>query len=571
MIALVPLVLIGLVVWIVKSARRSSVGAEGDVQSLRRFLQLSLLLAALFTATSGVSRLLSAALPVDEIAGRRTTELALGLSLTLVAVPAGFVLWRVVTRRVRADDAERATSAWALFAAAACTVSLLVAFVNAVQTGMWLVGIETYAPEAIGSAVAWSALWLGQTLLLRRPGLAPTNPLAQLTILAGSAVGLVALAFGAESLIRYGLEQIYGVVAGSFLASGSAADGLRIGAVMLVLAVPVWWWHWLRQAAHASRTGVWHAYVMLVAVLGGLMTMLISGGVVLHAVLQWFFGVPDATRAAAHFVSLPTAVATFVVGGWMWAYHRRVLDHAAERSRSEAERAFGYLVAGIGLVALGWGVTVLIIAALNAIAPELATTDPGQRNTLVGAVTLLLVGGPVWWVFWRRLQSQVATGEDADRASVSRRTYLFVLLGVAGITAGVSLAVILYVLFRDLLEGTLEAAVLHELSTAIALVLTAGVLAAYHWTVHRGDRLVAPEAAVHPRSVLLVSSDGDGLAALLEDSTGAKVRRLRRLDTAPHPVDVEALTAAVLAAPFERVMVTVDSDGAVSVIPYEAV
>jgi hypothetical protein len=184
---------------------------------------------------------------------------------------------------------------------------------------------------------------------------------------------------------------------------------------------------------------------------------------------------------------------------------------------------------------------------------------------------LLVVGAPVWWAFWHRAQSVAELGAASEIRSTSRRVYLFLSFAVAGLIAVTSMAVILYTVFRDALEGSLATSVVHEVRAAIGLVVTAGAVSAYHWTVQRHDRAALPATAAvaRPHDVLLVSADGRDVATAVAAATGAKVRRLHRLDTAVGPIDAGDVAAAVLASPHEHVLVTVEADGTVQVIPYD--
>ena len=130
--------------------------------------------------------------------------------------------------------------------------------------------------------------------------------------------------------------------------------------------------------------------------------------------------------------------------------------------------------------------------------------------------------------------------------------------------------VILFVVLRDLLERQLAGTVLHELRVAVALVVVAGGLSAYHWMVLRDDREAQPLRAGEPRRhVLLVSPDGERLAATVAARTGATVQTLRRVDVPTGEFDADAVSEAILASPHTRLLVTVDGDGAVDAIPYE--
>jgi hypothetical protein len=292
---------------------------------------------------------------------------------------------------------------------------------------------------------------------------------------------------------------------------------------------------------------------------------------VLGTALQWLIGEPSAARATAHFMSVPAAIAAGMVGVLIWRYHRSVLDAAAAGLRTEPERTYNYLAAGVGLVTGAAGATIAVAAAIQVLVPGALAVEAGGRNTLATALTLLAVGLPVWWAFWRRLQRHVTAGVEGERTSPSRRVYLFLLFGATGLTAVVSLSVILFVVFRDLLESALTVTVLHDLRIAIGLVLTAGGLSAYHWAVHREDREHAAAAPMptHPRHVLLVGPDGRQLAAAVATDTGARVRSLHRLDTARTDVDAHRVAEAILAVHHDSVVVTIEEDGEVHVIPYE--
>ncbi|MGH2721694.1 MAG: DUF5671 domain-containing protein, partial [Actinomycetota bacterium] len=362
-------------------------------------------------------------------------------------------------------------------------------------------------------------------------------------------------------------------VAATSLVERPAAEGVRQGFALAALGAPIWWWHWLRRAVHGPRDTLWHVYVMLLPVAGGALAAVGSGAVTLNLVLQWFLGVPDAQRAATHFEGLPLALTVALVASWTWWYHRLVLAGPEARVRTEPERAYEYLVAGVGLVAAASGITVALTAVIQTLAPApLAAAGPGSRNSLVTAVTLLVVGGPLWWGFWRRVQEHMGTGGAAEAGSPSRRTYLLLLFGATGVAATVSLVIVLYVVFRDAIEGTLRAGVLYDLRSAVSLVLTAGAVSAYHRRIHLHDRDVLRPAGAPAawRTVLLVSPDGRSLAGELAVRTGATVRVLQRVDVPPATVDPATVAAAVLASAHERILVVVDGDGAVRVIPYES-
>ena len=578
---LVPVLVIAGVVWAVRAAGRRGRGDDRPDWSLRRAIQYPFLLGVLFAAAAGLSVLLRAALPDSaRLAGTVSRDVALGLSLVVVALPVWALRGHRLRLRLLRDPAERASASWVLYLLLAEVVSLVVAVEGLVQVGEWLVGIEDFPGPALARAVVWSAVWALHAWLLHQPGLAPAHPRPELVPLAGSGIGLLGVSGGVGGVVLAAFESLYGAVIGGALVAGSEPELLRRSLVVLAVALPVWWWHWLHDAARQGRPGrpprsvLWHGYVLLGPILAGLLAAVGAAATALFAVLQWNIGVPDATSAAAHFDALPGAGATFLVGGAVWLYHRAILREVVARTRTEPERAYEYLVAGAGMLAAAGGVTVTLTALLETLVPAIAGTDPAGRNTLVLAVTLLVVGAPLWAAFWRRAQQVARAGDDDELRSPSRRTYLFLLFGAVGLTAVVSLMVTLFVVFRDLLEGGLAAATVHEVRVAVALVVTAGFVSLYHWAVYTSDRGVLPERDEHVvRTVLLVTRAADDLAPQVAERTGTRVRALRRLDpdgpSEATGVDADAVAAAVRAAGYEHVLVIAGDAGDLTVIPYE--
>lgn len=572
MIGLLGLALVALAVTgAIRLGRRLRRDVDDDRDhSLRRIMHVGFLFIALVSAASGLTRVLTLALSPRPMAGASAEDLALGLSLTVVAGPVWVGLWLAARRRLTADPQERHSAAWSTYVVGACTVALIVAFVNLAQVGAWLLAIEEFRASALAGGLVWGATWAGHTWLLERSPVAPTGPLRVLTPLAGSAVGLVALTVGTIGIASYALTQAYRALTGPALVEAATTEQLRQSLVVALLATAVWWWHWLLRALRASRTTAWHVYVLVLGVLGGAVLAVVATTVIGQTGLQWLIGDPAATRAATHFTVAPTAVAVLLVGGTVWWYHDRVLRRGPDPLTGAPLRVYQYMIAGVGLVAATSGVTVLLVAAIQAVGPTpLAAGDPGGGDAAAG-LPLTAIGVPLWGVLWRRAQQRVRAGDPADLHGAPRRVYLFATLGVTGLTAAGGLVAVLFVVLRDLLETSLDATIVNELRVALALVISCGAVFTYHWTVVRHDRAIAP-ATPRPRArrILLVCSDGKALADDVARRTGATVRCLHRLDVQTAEFDPGAVADAILASPYERLVVTIDRDGTVTAIPYD--
>lgn len=569
---LLPIVIIVVVVFLVR-ARRPEGAPAGGVSSLRRFLQYTFLLGLLTAGGIGLAQLITVAIPQEFIAARRAEQLALALALSVVAVPLWALLGRDVVHRLVSDPAERRSAGWGLYLLAALTGSLIVAMVNLIRLGDMVLGGPSFLPGALAFAVVGAGVWGGHVWVARHHSLAATSALRPLAVLAGSTVGLVAGAIGLSGVIRVGLAGVYDLVIGGTVATASLTDLLRTASVTVLVAGAVWWWHWLREAAGGPRDALWHGYVLLVAVLGGLIAAVTAAGVSLGIALQWLIGEPAASSAATHFARLPPALASVLVGVGVWRYHRHVLASGGAAGRTVPDRVYDHLAAFVGLVATAVGATMAIAAAIQLATPSRSLlAEPSGRNTLAVAITLLLVGSPLWVVFWQRIRGFVEVDPEVERRSPVRRAYLFVVFGATGVTAIVSFVVVLFVVFRDLLEGVLGGTTVHELRIAIGLVLAAGAVSLYHLAVFREDRsVIRDEEEVHPRHVLLVGPDGRAFTHMIAEETGARVRSLHRLDLPDVEIDPHDVAVAIRSVPHRSVLVTIGPDGSVETIPYEPV
>ncbi|MCA1784283.1 MAG: DUF5671 domain-containing protein, partial [Intrasporangiaceae bacterium] len=338
---MIPLLLIvWLVVVLVQRSRRTDGVGAGQEHVARRFVQYAFLLAASFTLATGLAQLVAAALPVEALAQRRAVEVALGISLTIVTAPIAFLLGRVVLRRLRTDPGERASVAWALYLVIVLGVSLLIAVTQLFAVGRWLIGADPYVPHSVAQALVWTLFWALHVRVATDARVRPTAPQARLATLFGSAVGLAGLAVGGGGVIASGLRELQIRILGPSLVEEELGLALGSSLILVVLGGLVWGWHWLRVELDGQPDVLWHAYVVLAGVFGGLLTAVISGGLAIHSVLQWWFGDPSAVTAVAHFDALPSQLAATVVGVGVWGYHRSVLDGRAVRA--EPDRVHEY-------------------------------------------------------------------------------------------------------------------------------------------------------------------------------------------------------------------------------------
>ncbi|MGZ4494615.1 MAG: DUF5671 domain-containing protein [Nocardioides sp.] len=546
-----------LVVLAVRKASARGAGAPTDAHALRRVFQYLLLYGLLVVLALGLSGLLGRLLERDVLVTGDRVGLARDLAFTVVGGPlfVGVALW---SRRRFAEDREEARSlGWAFYVTAAALTSLLVAMTGLSQVLRWAVGLEGYDGRAVAQVVVWGGLWGAHWWI---DGRVTPREHARVHHLVGSLVGLVTSAVGLAGLLSGGLRVLLGLEGAAVIAGGGSP--MLPGLVTLVVGVPVWVVYWARGAASYERDTLWLAYVLLAGVAGGLVTAIVSASTLLYSVLVWLVGQPGTVSAAVHFDSAPTAAAAAVVGAVVWWYHQAVLSADGPGPRTEVRRVYEYLMAGVGLLAAAGGVVVLVAALVEALAGR-AFVGGDAVNTLLAAATLLAVGAPVWWLYWRSIQTS-AQGVPADElTSATRRVYLFVLFGIGGLAAVVALIVGVYFFFRDVVEGTLGAETLRSMRFPLGVLLTTAAVAGYHWAVYRSDRERAPAAveAHGPRFVLLVGPPDREIAHEVARRTHGRVQAWSRADDGVGSWSVDEVMAALEGSTATEVMVLSEAEG----------
>jgi len=560
-------IVVGIIVLIVRLVtKRGNATSEGAGVSIRRLFQYVVMLGMLVLAGIGIAGLIDAAAAAAVQAIQDSAAVARSIAFVVVGLPVYVGLAIYTTRRLRDDPREQQSVGWAfyltiaLFGSLIAAMSLMTAFLgNLADEG-------TIDRTLLINAVIWLAVWAGHWRVAQRKGASQRN---QMHWLLGAVAGLVAVLSGAGTGLAAALQEIYDTLfAVSVIDTG--IESIVGPLIILVVGIPVWWWHWFRHARHAQRTPLWLVYVLLLGILGGVVAVISGAGVMLFGVLQWFLGDPSSTSAAAHFRFVPGALGAVAVGGATWAYHGIVLSRHAQRGRTEVDRVYDYLLSGAGLLVAAGGLATLVTVGLNAVGGrEIASSTSG--NSMVAAITLLLIGVPLWWRHWSTIRDHRRTHPQDELRSVTRRIYLFLLFGAAGIVAVVNLIIIVFIVFEDILDGTLRSNTISSIALPVALLVTASALAWYHFAVFREDRASAPDEERQVlREVILVSTDGEQLAEAINSQTGTTVRLLR---VAADPTDantLDDLLEALHTQKHQQVVVVAVGEHGYDVIPIDA-
>jgi len=553
-------------------AVRGSSGQSGGTATptARRVVVYILLFALVIIAAIGLSGLLGRLFDAGTsatssvFAGRDITGLARSLAFTLIGGSFAVVLWWVLWRRLA--SADHASLAWGLYVAGMQTVALITATSALLATVAALVDSD-WQPRTLAIALVWGLVWAWHRSMARHPLKGPTRLTSVAPVLT-STFGLLIGATGAVTA----LGSLIGAAVDDAL--GSTAIGepwwrLTLQSVVwLVGGALLWWWQWIRRQAGLLRGVLVDLVLIVVGIAAAAAATLVGTGTVLFVLLRLVFTREYSLTEILN--PLGTATATALVGALVWAYHHRLLRHRTALPRLAAT----LIVSGLGLVSAATGLGVVVNALLAALTPVVVGYD--TRSLLLGGLSAVMVGGPVWWTAWKPLRSvdPVAAG------TTGRRIYLIVIFGISAIVAIITLLVIGYRIFEFVLDDLSSDSLLERVRAPLGLLVATGLAAGYHFSAWRRDKKSAGHAAVPYRAIsrviLVTAGDPEVFRTLITELTGAAVTVWRAApatditpdNTADSPASAAQLSAALDGVTGERVLIILGG-GSIEVIPLQ--
>jgi hypothetical protein len=198
------------------------------------------------------------------------------------------------------------------------------------------------------------------------------------------------------------------------------------------------------------------------------------------------------------------------------------------------------------------------------------------QNQLAMSLSLLLIGIPLWMYYWNGILKRVQTGGIAEWRALSRRIFLYVIVGASIILLAADLVNIIYQLLRVVLQGNLAANFVNNAKWSLQTLIVVAALLWYHWQVLRADQRRGAESTVVNRKIVtLLADDRSGdLAARLENKLGYKVRIFYQVGQTGVQMpglpdeEIDRLVTEIQAAASNKVML-MPVNGKVMVMPYQ--
>ncbi|MBI4336909.1 MAG: hypothetical protein HY683_03665 [Chloroflexi bacterium] len=555
------------------------------MSTMKRLYFYGVAFVALVVAANGAALLLRYLLDLARgrpLVGSLTEQASVGLALVLVGAPVWALHWARAQHHTGRLPQETGAVLRKLYLYGTMFLAATIGFFMLRSLLRWALGVGTFDAIWPAHIVVWAAVWGYHWTLEQREG-QPTGGARTVRrwyvyIVSGYGLGfMVSGIVGALSLL---LVRTYDLMAGTPVLTGNAlwSDPTRSALATLLVGGAWWAFHWLAQGWGDIESTLRQVYLYLFAFLGGAVTVLAVTAVMLYAVLRWALGAPGLPGATQHFRTLPQFLPALLVALALLLYHWQVVGTESGRLAGRlpgARRSFNYIMAFLGLGTLVTGVAILLGVLIGlAVRPagQSLTAAEAWRTLLALALTLLVVGTPLWLGYWTRAQRYAREGGLGERGSLPRRIFIYgVLLALVLAVLG-SLSAVLSFLLRDLLAGQLSLRFLRDGAWLLGTALTAGALLPYHWQVLREDQQAGAEAAPGRKAVTLAVGEGaDELVTKLEEALGGRIRVLRLLTVAAPPAltpeELDGLARQVREAPADRVLL-VAVDGAVRVYGY---
>ena len=561
----IPLfIMIGIVVFALRKLSHRTQPVDSTEQPVRLFFQYALAFGLFIIFTVGIAGLLSRILDTANIVNADQSSLASNLAFVVVGGPllAGIIIW--LRKSISQNPSDGHGPVPTLFATLAATISLLVFMTSAIAALHNLINADQFAGVSAAKAIVWGSAWL--IVLKISNSVIPKNDFriqyfvgSAITALA-SLIALIQVLSGVFSALL--LQKMFLVNQPLLLVS--PVNPLEIGLGTLAISGALWFYYWIRNANTIKSDTLWLGYVLIAGVGGSLILAITSLSVSLYQVLVWFFGEPYNQKIAEHFAGIPLSLAVASAGLIFWWYHKSLLPTNSERN--DIQRTYEYLMAAISLIASAIGISIVIVALIEASTSQAILAGSSAINTLLGAATVIAVAGPIWWHFWNRIQKVAKSSPESEHGSPIRRIYLFLLFGVGGVVAIISLITIVYQIFNSLLGSGLGANTLNEMRSAIGILASTGIVAAYHWEIYRHEKDVEVFKAPVIANILIVGPKNLDLIQTIAQTTGARVSYLQSANSDELTWPVENVVELVNQNKGQDLLILLESAG-VKVIP----
>jgi len=336
----------------------------------------------------------------------------------------------------------------------------------------------------------------------------------RLYVYATAFLGLQLTAVGSRDILSMLLERVSANAVGT---PREEVQRLSLAVALLIVGGPLWGFHWYFAQKSVDRSEERYSPVRR---LYGYAVLTVLMLVLLFSIQDLIGGTLRPPEFALTPGWIPRAIASLLIYGVIWAYHWRVM--AADRVVVEVADASATLRRWYLVVIQGFGLATAALAAANLISQLLRVwlvPAIGQAPPLGWMVARLMAGLAVWLphhLWARRLVRRSGPLREDEAWSPLRQGYEAVVIILTAAAALGAAASLLRAILLAMFSGTGWISVLEDYTPAIATILVALPIWAYHRRQLTEEALLAdiPARQDTARRVIWYLTAAVGLAAL---------------------------------------------------------
>jgi len=352
-------------------------------------------------------------------------------------------------------------------------------------------------------------------------------------IYAVSAISLNAVTWAIISLLRNLLISKF----------NPSITGLAFQTAVILIGLPVFLVHWMWGQRLANRDEEERGAVLRRIYLYGMQAaFLIPIITSASALLSTLLLIPQGRTPRMLYPRLSSGesvlhyIIAILVLGILCYYHVRVQNEDAKLLPETGTSAVVRRLFVLSFSACGLGMT--IVAIVNLVRWLLfqigGEPDPGISTGLgpIYEIARLVIGLPVWLIFWSWAERLFKGPNDEERESALRKFYLYFTIFISVLASVTSITYILEGFFRRLLDVPPSGLSEGDIRIPLSIIIGAGVAWAYHAYVLRDDAKLAKDVPRQERirRLYYYLVAGIGLAAFLIGISGNLSILIRSLE-----------------------------------------
>jgi uncharacterized membrane protein YidH (DUF202 family) len=502
------------------------------MNTIRRLYLYAVAFISLMVITWGLIGLARSAFAGDQI-GNDVTRLAGALALIFVGIPVFLLHWWLAQRAANQDEEERFSYIRAVFLYGALLATLIPIIQNltALLNRIFFTLFDLSDNRMMfGSDQIWSDNLIAMLMnglivaylfsILRKdwaaePIGAAYSETRRLYRFIWMLYGLAMLVGGVQQTLLY----LFDALENAAIPSQSI---LANGLTLILVGMPTWLicWRILQKAVEeqAEQESLLRAVILFLVNLISMVTTLFAGGVLLNIIIQMIFG--ERLTFAGLMGELRDPISVVIPFGIAWAYFSRIRRQdlsAIEVNHQQPNRVqevYEYLAAFLGLIAFFIGLQQLAFFTTSLLVEQPIFTNI-YRERLSVALTVLLIGLPLWLLNWRKVNSHIKQDGDEENhleSSLIRRIYLYLVLFISVIGVMISAGVLIFEVLQAIL-GDPDENLLQTVLELVSLLILFSLVIWYHALILRSDGRLSAQIQAKLQAefpvLVLVSEFGD--------------------------------------------------------------